>query len=317
MEKNAEDLCVFRNIFAVFDHLKSKGWTVPWGISRSFEAMQLYDDRYCFVPMPMNPLYRGQSNYYEPSKASLYRRKWSTIEEIERELQIEDFKQILDEHPEIAEEKEAGFDINYIGLAQHYGIPTHVFDLTNSPLVAAFFATTDYNPTKDEYRPVLEMVKKGVLYFFPTGAMMNGIFDESPIWPIGQEALHRPGEQCGYSIELEENDDLNNICHIKFFFWHDPKASIHIFNQCMGGKLLFPFDSMADKVRALTRYHLYSLKSLETIAKKRNKPLEELKIELEKGGCRFLDIIPYRYTDKEKELLRNEYIQKYPGAHIK
>lgn len=120
------------NIFAVFDHLKSKGWTVPWGISRSFEAMQLYDDRYCFVPMPMNPLYRGQSNYYEPSKASLYRRKWSTIEEIERELQI-----------------------------------------------------------------------------------------------------------------------------------------------------------------------------------------EELKIELEKGGCRFLDIIPYRYTDKEKELLKNEYIQKYPGAHIK
>lgn len=53
-------------------------------------------------------------------------------------MQIEDFKTILNDNPEIKDEIEGGLAVNYIGLAQHYGIETNVIDLTNSFGVAAF-----------------------------------------------------------------------------------------------------------------------------------------------------------------------------------
>lgn len=312
MGKKTEEIEVFGDIFAVFDYLKSKGWSISWEINRYYEAMQLYGDRYCAVPMPMQPLYRGQSDYYEVSKPSLYRKEWSFTEEIERELQLEDFKKMLDAHPEIAEYKHAGMEVNYEGLAQHYGIPTSCFDLTNSPLVASFFATTHYDSMRNEYRPVLEMQKKGVLYFFPMGAFEND-FRDSKIWPIGLEALHRPGEQNGYSIECTPNDDLNQLTWHKFFFWHNPKASIRIYERCFGGKILFPFDLMAEKTRALTKYHVYSWESLEIVASKRNLSVDELQKLMENVGCRFLDILLYQYTESEKAFLKEEAIRKYPG----
>ena len=35
--------------------------------------------------------------------------------------------------------EQAGLVVNYEALAQHYGIATNMMDMTNSPLVAAFF----------------------------------------------------------------------------------------------------------------------------------------------------------------------------------
>lgn len=85
----------------------------------------------------------------------------------------------------------------------------NVLDLTNSFLVAAFFATTTYDSLMDVYRPIVHMVLRDVIYFFPSSAFLN--FGIKPlIWPIRIEALRRPGERRGFGMEMtDENKDLN------------------------------------------------------------------------------------------------------------
>lgn len=73
-------------------------------------------------------------------------------------------------------------------IIQHYGIETNVIDMTNSFGVAAFFATSDYDSLTHTYRPVMEIVRKGVIYFMPTGIFNFGPTLDNQVWPIGMEA---------------------------------------------------------------------------------------------------------------------------------
>ncbi|WP_270463055.1 FRG domain-containing protein [Bifidobacterium pseudocatenulatum] len=47
-------------------------------------------------------------------------------------------------------------DINFDALAQHYGLATHLMDLTNDFKAALFFATCKYVPETDSYRPLTQ-----------------------------------------------------------------------------------------------------------------------------------------------------------------
>lgn len=114
-----------------------------------------------------------KSEFHEKCLPPLYRRKWSPLQKLERQIQLEDFRFILQVNPEIKEMEEGGPEVNYNGLAQYYGIETNVLDLTNSFLVAAFFATTTYDSLMDVYRPILHVVSQGVIYFFPSSGFMN------------------------------------------------------------------------------------------------------------------------------------------------
>jgi len=246
-----------------------------------------------------------------------YRREWSFLEKLERQIQLEDFRLILQTNPEIKEMEEGGLEVNYNGLAQHYGIETNVLDLTNSFLVAAFFATTIYDSLMDAYRPILHTVSQGVIYFFPTGGFLK-FGQEPPIWPIGMAPLRRPGEQRGFGMEMtEENKDLNQYSGGHAFrFWHTPSASLKVWNETRGGSILFPYDPMIEKVRNIRKYRIYSEDALRRAYEKTDgidMSLEVASIELINNGCTFVNKLPFAYTDKEIVYINELYRKMYPG----
>ena len=212
---------VFSDIFDVYNYLRIKcGWSFGWYAAPHFEIMEFEENHLIAVPMPMFPLFRGQNLFYSPSYPSLYRKEMSEFDWIERDVKFEDFKTILDENPEIKDQKEAGLVVNYKGLAQHYGIDTNIMDLTNSFGVAAFFATTYYNPISNCHIPISWSVTKGVIYFMPVGGLFSNTDRKRKeyILPIGMESLARPGEQRAYGAELKKGEDFNAICPIRLFF---------------------------------------------------------------------------------------------------
>lgn len=309
---------VLPDVFAVFKHLQKQGWKgIPYHTPPQFEAMTLYDDRMAAVPMPMSPLWRGENEFHEKCLPSLYRRKWSPLQKLERQIQLEDLRLILQVNPEIKEMEESGLEVNYNGLAQHYGIETNVLDLTNSFLVAAFFATTIYDSMMDVYRPIMHTVSQGVMYFFPSGGFLN-FGQDVPIWPIGMEALRRPGEQRGFGMEMtEQKKDLNQYMDGHLFrFWHNSAASMRIWNETKGGSVFFPYDPMTEKVRNIRKYRIYSEEGIKLAFEKCEDigmSLEEARKALAENGCTVVDDLPFAYTEKEIVYINDLFRKMYPG----
>lgn len=309
---------VFKDVFEVFNFLRFKGWNIGWYAAPNFEVMQLDESRVVAAPVPFTPLFRGQNAYFAPCLPSLYRRGWTPLEELERLVQLEDFKQILSRNPEIQDQIEGGLTVNYMGLAQHYGIETNIIDLTNSFGVAAFFATSYYDALADCYYPVMECVKMGVIYFQPMGLFCTEFHKNNPIWPIGMEALSRPGEQRGYGAYLREGSDFNWICPCRFFFWQNANASIRCFNLFNGGAALFPYDPMAEKVRCIRKYRVYGKDSIiKVVDEYRDKiiwSVDEAEKRLVENGCTVLSTTPFHYTQEELSYITNRYHRTYPGS---
>ena len=309
---------ILPDVFAVYEHLtKVDGWNICFHTPPQFEAMTLYGNRMAAAPMPMSPLFRGESEFHVKCLPSLFRKEWTPLQKLERQIQLEDFRLMLQVNPEIKEMEEGGLEVNYNGLAQHYGIETNILDLTNSFLVAAFFATTTYDFLADVYRPIQHMVSQGVIYFFPSGAFMNFGFD-APIWPIGMEALRRPGEQRGFGVEMDaQHKDLNLYMGAHMFrFWHTPKASMRIWQMTQGGGILFPYDPMTEKVRNIRKYRIYSEEGLLRAYEKTEElklSLDEARTELINNGCSFVDKLPFAYTDKEIVYINDLFRKMYPG----
>lgn len=299
--------------FAVFDYLKSKGWGGLYHTAPQFEVMQLSDKQLVACPMPITPLYRGQNAIYEPCKPSLYRGEQTKERLFERSLQLADFKSILQENPQVKDLEEDGLIVNYEALAQHYGIATNMMDMTNSPLVAAFFATTRYDASTDTYSPMLNYVSMGIIYLSPWGDLFN-TSEKNRIWPIGQEALKRPGEQRAFAMVMDKG---SNFDMASFRFWHSREASLKVWKMTKGGTMFFPYDPMVEKILAMKKKRIYSLQNLEKIYNSNPNfadSLQHAKQIMEKEGCTFVDYLPFAYRDAEVTYLNEEYRRMYPGS---
>lgn len=311
---------VFRDVFDIYKYIKYKGWNIGWYAAPYFEVMELEKGHVVASPTPFQPLYRGQSSYYEPCLPSLYRKQWTIEQTLERLVQLEDFKSILNEHPEIQDTLRAGLYVNYDGLAQHYGIETSIMDLTNSFGVAAYFATSDYDALTGSYRPVMEIVRKGVIYFLPMGIFGEIYTKRNQVWPIGMEALPRPGEQRGFGAYLKPEQDFHSLRPFRFFFWQNSEASIECHKRMGFGQALFPYDPMVEKVWSMRKYRVYGLDSVEKVV--RTHP--ELNLELDsavdmlvRNGCNILPMTPFRYTKQELEFITQRYHDKYSNGFEK
>lgn len=212
-------------------------------------------------------IYRGQNKVYDHIISSFARDELSSIgngvfnEKLAREkhlianLKAEEFIFLLQQHPlfmmldrgiVLYPEKHPLFiNMNYYGLAQHYGFKTGLVDFTIDVDVAAFFACTQNNGD-DVYEPITDVRKYpyGVIYvseiipditFKPWGGFST----------VGLQLYPRSGAQKG----LVYNE---GICKSRLddkvqaiLFKHDPSVSRHFFVKQDKGKKLFPSDGIS------------------------------------------------------------------------
>lgn len=222
------------------------------------------DDEYCVLfPEELQfSYYRGQSAYYDPCYPSLYRKEKAFKTElfIER-LRIFEYFNLLEQHPAVIDLQGILFlgrkiKINLLGLAQHYGFKTELIDFTSDPLIAAFFAVTRYDSNLNRYEPVLKNFSGGVFYVYNENADMfsalvgaNHNYEDFKLNAIGLQPFPRPGEQRAYSYRLSQGENLNKQKLIsKYFFKHDKSSVVKIFEMFEGGKKLFPYDPIQEKV---------------------------------------------------------------------
>ena len=111
-------------------------------------------------------LYRGQDKEYDSVKClpTLYRGNPTDEEIFLERMRFIEFKKLLNSHPIVSGfYMRHGFNIDYEGLAQHYGLKTEVLDFTDDLDTALFFAMCPYDASSDTYR------------FYNDGAIHNAI----------------------------------------------------------------------------------------------------------------------------------------------
>lgn len=176
-------------------------------------------------------LYRGQAEFYSPCKPSLFRNsnKQYYVDDM---IQINEMEILLREHP-LVKLFEQGFmlmnefiqfKINYMGLSQHYYNRTNLLDLTSDIDVAKFFAVTTFDMDNDRYVEY-NGDQLGVLYYFDIQAdtFTKRLGRQYSVDTIGKQPFMRSGNQSGFLINLQRDDDFNLFPEVRYlFFKHDP-----------------------------------------------------------------------------------------------
>lgn len=239
-----------------------------------FEVAQTKNGDFILSPIPLlfNTFYRGESAVYEPCKASIFREGMTKERCFIEHVKTSELGLLIDKYPLTHiyregitlpiinnEDMTCNLTIDYFALAQHYGIKTDLLDFTCDKWVAAFFASTEYKDGK--YYPIEDNSKEGTFFIYHAMPDLPGT--NSRFRPVGLQPFSRPGEQKGFILQLNEQDNLNNMRVEKRRFRHDKNISHLIFNYCNRANKLFPEDILHDKVEMIKTSTVFSDESLE------------------------------------------------------
>lgn len=243
----------------------------------SFIVNQLFSGKFSLKPNLYGRkfLYRGQSKFYPNCTLGLFRDKKQNYY-LKELIQYDEFRAVLASHP-LVQLFEKGFDlwydlfrfeINYGGLAQHYYNKTRFLDLTSDINTAIFFATTDYDSSKDEYTPHTEVADLGVMYYYEISE--PGAFQPQKhqhLSTIGKQPFMRSGNQHGFLLNMDKGANFNDFPQVhKVFFRHDPNISAQIFAKLNEGATYFPSDILKIQwKRFMAQFSSDSTVSLEAV----------------------------------------------------
>jgi hypothetical protein len=198
-------------------------------------------------------MYRGQTTRYPTCRPSLLRGAPTDEWQIKALLSLERFRVaelelVLRDHPFGMVARKRGFYVDYHALAQHYGIPTSLLDLTSNVEVAAFFAVAKWDCESASFQPMESGT--GVMYRFDWTAFGPGYskFFE----PVGLGPGLRPARQHAWTFRLRPGRDFQLVPHVTAFeFTHSKEASAELFERFDGGAWLYPPDCLASLVEKL------------------------------------------------------------------
>lgn len=193
-------------------------------------------------------LYRGQVEEKLPCVPTLGR-----IDTLEGRLLAlcrgATFEEALQAHPLVKKTVQAGIYVDIEGLAQHYGLPTDMLDITGSFAVASFFATSRWVKDKDKesgcYLPVGDNAPPGVIYRV-TACILEDRQPES-FHLVGWQPLPRPEQQRAFAIRMKPGQDFVDDLFTteRAYFKQSAAISHRIWKEFDEGRALFPNDPAA------------------------------------------------------------------------
>lgn len=266
-----------------------------------FVAVKIDENHFKFIPGHefSSRLYRGQSKFHELCYSSRFRND-DYIDNIKNDIRKEEFILLIKSHPILISAQKIKItdlylQVDFEGLAQHYGFRTSYLDLTRSKDIAMFFAIYDYDETKDVYKPTDN--KEVVLY---TVDLFKGLTNKNKkIDIIGLQALPRPGIQKAFSVALGDKENFNRLPYVSYeIFKITQELSEKYFNKFNDGKDLFIKDTVWNKAKEIRRSYSLSRDAFTIYCQKQgiDQGIEEEK--LLKRGITFRDY-NIKFTKKE------------------
>lgn len=221
------------------------------GRDDQFIVSKLNNGEYSLKPNLTNRkfLYRGEKKDYEKCTPSLLRENKESY--IIENIKKDEFSTLVKSHP-LSKMLERGirlngsnfiFEMNYYGLAQHYGFNTVLLDFTSEIDVAAFFATT-YCDEGGKYHPLNKDDGYGVIYYHE---IKSSSFKTGPFTTIGLQIFPRSGSQKGFLyLSPADHDISSNPSVKKKYFRHSAEESKKCFDKMAQGNRLFPKDELEE-----------------------------------------------------------------------
>jgi hypothetical protein len=218
-------------------------------------------------------LYRGQTRRYRPCFPSIFRgaptepipptpgseeAKFRCRVMLSR-ARICELELILREHPFTRLAESHGLTLDYEALAQHYGIPTGLLDLTSNLNVAAFFAVAEWSRELEWFRPAED--GEGVLYRVRWLRTRN---PASFFEPIGHGPASRPGRQHAWAFSLKRGVCFESCPVVESVpFRHDGAASREVMARFDGGGTIYPDECLVPLVRRLSGLRFVTLNAIK------------------------------------------------------
>jgi hypothetical protein len=231
-------------------------------------------------------LYRGQNIRHRPCVASLFRGISQEGEQLQGRLllsrvRVAELELILRDHPFTHVASKHGFSVDYAGLAQHYGIPTALVDLTSNIEVAAFFAVAHWSKERAWWIPMETGI--GVLYrvhWINTGPGYSKFFD-----PVGHGPGLRPSRQHAWTHRPRVGVDFESIPIVETLeFQHDRTASMKIMAAFDNGYHLYPKDCLATLVKKVRDLPFVTMKAIRHAALQDGQPEDQVDILSERAA---------------------------------
>ena len=224
--------------------------------------------------------YRGESAFYGSSKPGIFRGHDPKIpedmEQMIRHMKMDEACCFLDNFEAVKKWNYSA--VNYVALAQHYGIGTYMMDITSDLKTALFFACCKYDYNAKNWRPLkysefaeidsrMHIAKLGgdsrygVLYRSPTELMdykwltdrHDALFGN--IIPVGYQPFMRCSSQHGYMLMVKEPkyDMMKAGWFHKFRFRLDEDLCQWIFDTMEQGNKIYPHNDVPEMEQYMER----------------------------------------------------------------
>lgn len=210
-------------------------------------------------------LYRGQGQHHRKCLPSLYRDGLTEDKIFVEHVRIAEFRLFLEQFEITRHFEECGYVVDYVGLAQHYGLKTDVLDVTSDIDVSMFFAMCDYDKNTDTYKPKTEDKEYiGYIYAVLSNERSNdpkipfGVFSNK-IDVIGLQPFLRPGRQKGYAYHVGKEGMLRGFLYSFSYTKEDSEA---IYNHYHQGGDLWCKDDIVDTAKAISVTNTFSSKAV-------------------------------------------------------